>query len=159
MSTTVILVAVVVLLLIVVIAGQIRFREKYRRREALLTRPEVAFLWALERAIATNERVMAKVRLIDVLEPAGKPRAFVRARSRLREMHVDFVVCHRDTLVIRYGVQLDGREDDSPAQRERDAFLEMAMKSAGVALHRVRSRERFEPVEVQRALGITPGRR
>jgi hypothetical protein len=35
----------------------------------------------------------------------------------------------------------------------------MSMKSAGVTLHRIRSRERFEPEEVQRALGIVPARR
>ena len=145
MSSTAILVAVVVLLLIVVIAGQIRFREKYRRREALLTRPEVAFLGALERAMATNERVMAKVRLLDVLEPAGTPRAFVRARSRLREMHVDFVVLSpRHHSLIRYGVSSTAAEEDSPAAARTRRFLEMAMRARASRCN-VRSRERFEP--------------
>lgn len=144
------------LLLIVLAVGLARFRDRFRRREALLTRTEVAFLWALERAIAANERVMVKVRLIDVLEPAGAARAFVRARRRLQQVHVDFLVCHRDTLAIRYAIELDGRAEDSPARRERDAFVDMAMKSAGVRLYKLRVRDRYTPEEIQRALGSDP---
>ncbi|MGC4028018.1 MAG: DUF2726 domain-containing protein [Steroidobacteraceae bacterium] len=147
----------VALLLVVVISlalGLLRFRERFRRRDSLLTRSEVSFLWALEQILAGNERVMAKVRLVDVLEPAGPARTFIRSRRRLRDTYVDFVVCHRDTLAIRYAIELDQRQEDSPARRERDAFLDMAMKSAGITLHRVRARERYRPEDLSLMLGI-----
>lgn len=158
MSNTLIWSFVTAGLLAVILLGLLRFRDKFRRRDALLTRAEIAFLWALEQVIASNERVMAKVRLLDVLEPAGAARAFVRARARLRQTHVDFVVCHRDTLAIRYAITMDNRTDDSPSGRESHAFLEMAMKSAGVALHHVRARDRYKPEEVRQMLALVQTR-
>lgn len=117
----------------------------YRACEGLLTRGEAEFYAALREAVegegGVGWVVMAKVRLLDLVDvPPGTEKA--RAwRSRIQSKHVDFVVCDRGgTLRPRVVVELDDRTHDRERRRERDEWVDRVLEGAGLRVVRVRAR-------------------
>lgn len=120
----------------------------YYARKALFTAAERSFLGVLEQAVEGRYRVFGKVRLGDVLGVKGGTPAAERRRAlnRVLAKHVDFVLCHPETLSIAALVELDDSSHRRPSRRARDAFLQRACAVAGMPLVRF-------PVRASYALG------
>lgn len=122
--------------------GGARARRSYSYKSApILTKGERAFADALEQCLPSGARLLAKIRLADLLTPAA-----TRDRGaflKISQKHVDFVVVNKDWSVLA-AVELNDKTHDAPQRRERDEFLKSACDGAGVPLHIVRAAVRYD---------------
>ncbi len=132
----------------------------YRRRVTLLTPAEQAFRDALLRAIPENVEVSYKVRLLDVIE--GENPRDAAARNKVQSKHLDFVLVDRESSRVLAAIELDDASHLRADRVARDAFLEQAMKSAGVPLLRFRAAREYDvhnlATKIAEAYATTHGR-
>ncbi|XVJ59317.1 MAG: DUF2726 domain-containing protein [Tepidisphaera sp.] len=121
--------------------------DVYIKRAGLLTPAELAFYKVLVAAVGTRYVVMAQVSLAGILEvdrarvkeEGGKRNGFQAAFNRISRKTVDFVLCEPGTMRIVAAVELDDRSHERAERKERDGFVEAAMKAAGLPLMRVKA--------------------
>lgn len=115
----------------------------YESRQALLSRGEAAFFFALRRAVAGRYLIALKVRLADLItcpETAWKAGfGYMIARH-----HVDFVLCDHRTTIIRLAIELDDRSHDRQRRKDRDAFINQALAAGGISLLRIQAAARYD---------------
>lgn len=126
----------------------------YVRRTALLTPAEQAFHAVLEKAVGDKFRVMAMVRLGDIIAVReghdGKDRR--RAWNRIFGKHVDFVLCDPADFTIVCAVELDDASHRQANRMERDSFVDQAMKAAGLPLLHVQVRQKYDAGELRKTI-------
>ena len=115
----------------------------YERREALLSRGELAFYRALRFAIATEHGISIKTRLADVVRCPPELWDTIHGR-RLSQKHVDFVIYDRYTAAIVAVVELDDQSHRAKDRRKRDAFVDDVLRCAGVEIVRVRAASKYD---------------
>jgi hypothetical protein len=117
----------------------------------LFTAAERSFLGVLDRAVAGQLRVFAKVRLIDVLKVrSGTARSeFVRAKNQIVAKHVDFVLCSPDDLRVVAVLELDDSSHDAPRARRRDGLVDEACAAARIPVHRFAARHGYSPHDLR----------
>jgi hypothetical protein len=119
--------------------------DVYIKRAGLLTPAEVAFYKVLVAAVGGRYVVMAQVSLAGILEvdrakvTGGGRQGFQAAFNRISRKTVDFVLCEPGTMRIVAAVELDDRSHERAERKERDGFVEAAMKAAGLPLMRVKA--------------------
>lgn len=92
------------------------------------------------RALAdeTGYTVLAKVRLLDLLEPIrGNPK-YKSYFYKIQSKHVDFVLCD-EKLVARTVIELDDGSHNSRTRQKRDEFVDEVLTSVGYAVIRVQA--------------------
>jgi hypothetical protein len=87
-----------------------------------------------------GDRLLAKVRLADVVDPGE----WMLSRAKLGRFalmaHLDFVMVNYNTSVPRFAVEIDGaRHTRDPTQRQRDLMKDELCREAGLPLLRVNS--------------------
>ncbi len=85
--------------------------------------------------------IFPKVRLSDLFHIASNENS-LKARNKLSQKHVDYVIVVLPACQPVLAIELDGPSHDSPKQRTRDADKDAAFESAGMALLRVRTDEK-----------------
>jgi hypothetical protein len=144
--------------------GAQRAALPYRRKDYLLTRAERAFYDVLVETVdgAFERRwlVFAKVRLLDLL---WLPRGTQERRghlNRVQSKHVDFVLCDRSDVRPVLAIELDDSSHDAEDRRERDAFVDAALRDAGLPLLRVKARRGYDraalALQLAEAMGVQP---
>jgi hypothetical protein len=108
----------------------------YQARQELFSPAERSFFGVLEQAVAGSYRVLGKVRLGDLVQPAKGLSTGKRtgAWNRIHQKHVDFVLCQPDTLAVVGVVELDDASHRRKDRVERDEFVDKALRSAGVPI-------------------------
>lgn len=126
----------------------------YQSRPELFSPAERSFLGVLEQAVAGQFRIMGKVRLGDLIQPAKdlSPKERTTAWNRIHQKHVDFVLCLPNTLAPFGVVELDDASHQRKDRSERDAFVDKALKSAGISMVRFSARKGYAVAEVQAQL-------
>lgn len=129
----------------------------YRRVDSLLTRGERAFFDVLLSVIPPTQTLFAKVRLLDLLIVPRGTSKYMSHVGRVQSKHVDFVLCDSDTLAPRLVIELDDASHRGAKRAARDAFLDRALRTAGIPILRITARSAYQaqPLreEVERALG------
>lgn len=125
---------------------------RYRPAAALLTRGEQAFAAALERGLHPGTRMLAKVRVADVITPANA--AERGAFARISQKQLDFVIVNSADWTVLAAIELNDRSHDTPERRERDALLASNFRSAEVPLHFVRAQANYGTLELTRLLPV-----
>lgn len=125
----------------------------YERREALLSRGELAFFRALSQAVTFRHGISMKTRLADVVRCPPELWDTVHGR-RLSQKHVDFVVYDRYTAAIVAVVELDNRSHDAKKRRDRDAFVDHVLGGLGVAIIRVRAASTYDVESLRLRLAV-----
>jgi hypothetical protein len=74
--------------------------------------------------------LLAKVRLLDLVEPKKDCENYKGAFWKIQAKHVDFVVCD-SKLVARTIIELDDSSHKQQARQERDDFVDKALRSSG----------------------------
>ena len=163
-TTSIILLGVVVFLIMILKVIQLLRKggsgdshALYDAKGALLTPAELKFLGVLDQVVGTHYRIMAQVRLADVIKVKGNLDKSARssAFNRIKAKHLDFVACDPSDMTVKFAIELDDSSHNRPNRRARDAFLEEAMKSAGVPLYRFAVKREYDPQEVHQVL-FTP---
>lgn len=148
METWHIIAALIILAIIAAaLKGKASARRTYTYKAApILTKGERAFADAIEQCLPPGARLLAKVRLADLLNPASaRDRA---AFLKISQKHVDFVITDRQWNVIA-AVELNDKTHDAPNRKTRDAFLKAASEGAGLRLHFVTARATYDTAELQ----------
>jgi hypothetical protein len=126
----------------------------YVSRGGLLSPAERSFIGVLERAIEDEYRVMAKVRMADLIKtksglgPSERQKAFNKIQSK----HLDFVLCCPDDFSVAGVVELDDSTHRKRRRRERDAFVDRALRSAGISVTRIPAQRSYSVGEVRERL-------
>ena len=125
-------------------------------RRELFSPAERTFLGVLEQITAERFRIFGKVRLGDLVRPGKRLSGSLRTGigRRLRQKHVDFVLCHADTLAVAGVVELD---DPSHRWRDRHALVEKALASAGIPALRLTACDGYAVSEVREKLAAALG--
>ena len=128
----------------------------YQSNSPLLTPAEVSFLSVLDAAVEGRYRVMAQVRLADILKVrAGLSSSEGQtARNRIQSKHIDFLLCRPSDLEIEAAIELDDSSHRRAKRKERDDFVDAAFISAGIPLHRFPVRRSYSVEAVKAELGL-----
>lgn len=115
----------------------------YQKKWYLLSRAERDFYEALRQAVGNRYLIFAKVRLLDLLWlPQNLPNRQMHM-NRVWAKHVDFVLCHPQTVAPALVIELDDASHQLPERQERDIFLNEVLRVAGIPLLRVPVRKSF----------------
>lgn len=154
LSTLGIVLAVLLFLALLVALSRRGGRFPYVAQKALFTPAERAFLIALDRAVAPDQRVFGKVRLADIARPQSGLKRSVRqtAFNRISAKHFDFVVCRAADLMPLCAVELDDASHRRPAAAVNDTFKNKLCAAIGLPLLRVRARRGYSVPELQQEL-------
>lgn len=112
-------------------------RLPYCRKHFLLTKGERAFYVSLKQAVGQDYLLFAKVRLADLL---FVPSAATKRQSlfnRIQAKHVDFLLCDPHVVRPLLAIELDDASHEEEDRRERDEFVDQALKTAGLPILRV----------------------
>lgn len=127
----------------------------YRSRGHLLSPAERSFLGVLERALQEECRVMAKVRLADVIKtrtglgPGKRQSAF----NKIQGKHLDFVLCSPGDYAVLGAVELDDSSHADQRRKDRDEFVDQALRSAKIPIWRFRASHSYAVGELREAFG------
>lgn len=146
---------VVVLLLLLFWGRKGRRAESiYQRIERFLSPAEQQLMAALRAALPENVRLLAKVRVADVLTPSSRLSTsdWQKAFNRISAKHFDFLVCRAQDYRPLCAIELDDRSHLLPRRRERDDFLDGACREAGFTLLRVTARREYSIAELTATL-------
>jgi hypothetical protein len=126
-------------------------RLPYFARSHLLTKGELAFYQSLRLALPDGLIVSFKVRLSDVINCAGDAwrQGF---GAKISQKHLDFVVVDAATTAVRFVIELDDRTHARRDRRERDAFVDRALATAGVPILRVTAAPSYDPAALRSAV-------
>lgn len=124
-----------------------------RVKQYFLARSEVAFLAALEACLPPGYRVFPNVRLNDLFFITTRhPGQQKGTYARLRDKHVDFLVVSLPDHQPRFAIELDGASHDNAQQQYRDAVKDVAFRSAGLPLVRLRAEGTYTPDSLREML-------
>ena len=71
-----------------------------------------------------------KVRLFDIIEPKKGHEKYKTLMYKIQSKHVDFVICDKD-LRIKAVIELDDSSHEKADRKERDAFVDLILRSVG----------------------------
>ena len=134
--------------------GRLRGESPYEAKGDLLTSAELKFLGVLDQVIGSHYRIMAQVRLADIikvkkgLDNSTRSSAF----NRIKAKHLDFVACDPTDLSVKFAIELDDSSHKKTKRMERDAFLNDAMQSAGIPLYRFPVKREYDSQEIYNTL-------
>jgi len=126
----------------------------FERTDYLFTPAERSFLGVLEQVLDSRYRVFGKVRLGDIVTPAKDLSKGSRttALNKIRQKHVDFVVCSATDLAVIGVIELDDKSHERKDRVERDLFVDQACVSANIPLVRFEAQKGYRLEEVRAKL-------
>lgn len=152
----VIVIAIVVALLVALKSKQVKPGDglAFISRDILFTPAERSFLGVLEQALDTSYRVFGKVRLGDIVKPAGglTRSKQTTARNRINQKHVDFVICTATDLALVGVLELDDKSHGREDRIERDDFVNLVLMSANIPVVHFLAKRSYTVQEVRARL-------
>lgn len=138
------------LILVVIVAALLARRRRlpYRKSDHLLTAAERGFWGVLNEVVDGRYHVAWKVRMADLLSlPAGTPDR-QRHLNRVLAKHLDFVLCDPRSTEPLLAIELDDSSHEKTDRRRRDAFVDAALRDAGLPLLRIPVRRSYAAREI-----------
>lgn len=120
----------------------------YTCRRYLLTQAEREFFEVLRAAAPEGWYVFPQVRLANLLMLRKGTRNWKPHFSRVAQKCVDFVFCDGAEIGPRLVVELDDASHDRSDRQRRDAFVDAALRSAGLPVLHVRWRRNYDRAEL-----------
>ena len=126
----------------------------YESKGTLVTPAERSFLGVLDQVVGQHYRIMAQVRVADVIsvKKGLDKQSWGRAFGKIKAKHLDFVACDPNDLSIQFAVELDDSSHKRKDRVERDKFLNEAMQAAGIPLYRFTAKKSYNPQEIHNAI-------
>ena len=106
----------------------------------------------LGQAIDSDLYIFAKVRLSDLLWLPQGTRDRQAYLNRIQSKHVDFVLCDGATTEPRLLIELDDSSHQSARRRSRDAFVDEAVRRAGLPILRVPAKRSYAPEQLRQII-------
>lgn len=115
-----------------------RGRLPYAVRERIVTKAELRFYRALQKAVLDDFLIFPMVRIADVLAVPAETSQRRKWLNKIVAKHVDFVLCDPGSLSPKVAIELDDVSHQRPDRQARDEFVDHAFESAGLPLLRIR---------------------
>ena len=118
----------------------------YKNRQ-LFSPSEFAFFKALEpHAHQKSLLIFPKVRLADIVKTDEQPYTseYQTAFNKINSKHVDFVLCDKTTLEIKYILELDDPTHNRPDRKASDDFKNEVMKQCGYPILRFQTGKKYD---------------
>lgn len=120
----------------------------YRSRQKLLSDGERRFYkMGLKPAVGDRYEISMKVSLTDLITVVPKLWD-TPAGYKIRQRHVDFVLCSKRSLRIVAAIELDDASHLADEQRRKDEFLGDALRAAGIPLIRFPIYRKYDPHKI-----------
>lgn len=119
----------------------------YRIRDDFLSPAERSFHSSLVLAIGDRVVVCPKVRLGDILFTTELRQGW-KYSNRINQKHIDFLLCHPDTMRPLLAIELDDSSHQREDSQERDRFKDAAFAAAGLPLIRITTRRNYVPQQI-----------
>jgi hypothetical protein len=130
-------------------------RFPYRVQRQFLSPAELSFYRVLMQAAGTRAVICPKVNLADVFAIQAQDRSdYVTHRNHIDRKHVDFLLCHPDTMQPLVAVELDDSSHERPDRQERDEFVDQVFAAAELPLLHIPARRGYVVTEL--AAQLTP---
>ena len=120
----------------------------YKVRDDFLTHAELSLYHVLTHVAGTNAVVITKVRLADLFY-VQRPNENRSAFNRIAQRHIDFLLCHPQTMRPLLGIELDDASHARKERIERDEFLDRAFAAAGLPLLRIPAQRAYNTRELE----------
>ncbi len=130
----------------------------YEKVTFLMSPTERSFLGALEQAVAREYRIMAKVRMADVItvRPGLEGMARRIAFNMIKGRHLDFVAYHPLTFEVMFVVELHNRGPIESEGLTRNDFVDNALRSAGIPIFHFNMHRFYKVQEIRDTLSWRP---
>ena len=119
----------------------------YHLRESLLTNNEREFYETLKKVVKDDLIIFSMVRLADLFS-IDNGKAYQASLNRINSRHVDFLLCHNDTLKPVAAIELDDKSHERSDRIQRDVFVNQLFDSADLPLLRYPSKVRYSRDDV-----------
>ncbi|NTW03196.1 MAG: DUF2726 domain-containing protein, partial [Oscillochloris sp.] len=124
----------------------------YTRQPDLLTRAERDFFAVLRAAAPPGWYVFPQVRLANLVTLRKDTRNWKPHFSKIAAKCVDFVLCDERAISPQLVVELDDSSHNRADRQARDAFVDAALRSAGLPILHVRWQPRYDAEELATAI-------
>jgi hypothetical protein len=123
---------------------------KYKAAGPLLSPAEQKFFNALQAAFGQTYWIQMKVNLADIIQPEARYRTskWQIGFNKISSKHVDFVLCHPETYEVVAIFELDDSSHNKQDRKERDAFVDQALTSAGIPIHHIKASNQYDPQDL-----------
>jgi hypothetical protein len=120
----------------------------------LLTPAEQSFFGVLQQATGPGYKIFAKVRLADVVHPVrnASRSGWQSAFNRITGKHVDFVLCHAQTLCVLAAIELDDRTHQRFERGIRDSLVDAALADASIPVLRVQAAHAYSLAQIRQQI-------
>lgn len=126
----------------------------YRIRDDFLSPAEKSFFHILHKIAANQLVICPKVRLGDIFFVA-RPNENFKYINKISMRHVDFLLCHPQSLQPLLGIELDDGSHKKPKAKEKDEFKNQVFQEAGLPLLRIPARKTYDPCELRSQIANT----
>lgn len=125
----------------------------YHLRDDFLSPAELNFYRVLQTAVSDWALICPKVNLGDLFfASAGERRKNWAFRNKINRKHVDFLLCHPQTVRPLLGIELDDRSHRRSDRRKRDVFVDGVFRAAELPLVRVPVNHSYPVAKLRRFL-------
>ena len=108
----------------------IDFSNAYQSKYLLTKNEWIQYKKLKESADIKGYVICPKVRLFDIIEPRKGHAKYKMLMYKIQAKHVDFVICDRN-MHIKAVIELDDKSHDQKERKERDAFVNLILRSVG----------------------------
>ncbi|PUE56451.1 hypothetical protein B9Z44_14490 [Limnohabitans curvus] len=132
-------------------------RKPYKRAEFLFTPAERIFYKHLVRAVNGDYLVFGKVRVADLITIKGKygSKSSMRDLAKVAQKHVDFCLCHPETLAVICAIELNDKSHDRLDRKSRDGFLDKVCKDVGLPLVWIKAQNNYNMIEIRQSIKVS----
>jgi len=124
-----------------------------KTKQWFFSQSERAFYDVLVQALPSDRyQVFPNVRLNDLFYITLPPHKRQGTYARLRDKHVDFLIVSLPEFRPVAAIELDGESHDNDQQQYRDAVKDVAFRSAGLPLVRLRAETAHTPASIRASL-------
>ncbi|HAU39284.1 MAG TPA: hypothetical protein DCX07_16425 [Phycisphaerales bacterium] len=132
----------------------------FRRNKYFLSTAEQSFYGVLKHAVAGQQDIFAKVRLLDLLWLPPQAKNKQRYRNLVQSKHVDFVLCDPKSLQPLLAIELDDSSHGRDDRGKRDELVDKVLADAALPILHVPAKSAYDPRQltagIQQALGAKP---
>lgn len=162
LKTSLIFIGIIVLVVIIRIVYNYFWGEEderddfkiYKRKEFLLNIPERRFFEELQQSLPSNFSVFPQVVLSSIICVNGSIKNFWTYQNKINRKTIDFVIFEKPYFKPVLAIEYDGKSHDGFKRKERDNFVNEALKSAGIKIIHVRHGENFDFQVIKGSLEI-----
>lgn len=125
----------------------------YGAKDSLLSPAEISFYHVLKQVVGDNAIISPKVNLWDIFYiKRGTGKDFMALKAKIARKHVDFLLCHTDTLKPIIGIELDDKSHQQSSRQERDQFVDSVFQATGLPIVHIPARRAYNTNDIAELL-------